>query len=726
MFYATNSGMTVTGGMFTQNTDGWMFNTLGNAAGNIITVTGGTFNRYFIGGAAYGENTYGEVVLAEGLALVESEIAGYWTIADAAAKRVDADGKTIKAYATLAAALAEAEENETIFLLADNAESVSIDKNVALDLNGFNYTGEITLTAVVALTADETLNVVTNVADHKVVYADGAHKVVELIYVAQVGEAKFESLQAAVDAAQDGDTVKVIADHEIPCDVTPLITVSGKDITIDLNGKNITANAVGASTTVRVVFQTEADAKLTMTDSVGTGAVIANGDGVLYYMFRNSGEMTIAGGNYVLNAINGGAMFYSENSNMTVTGGMFTQNTTGWMFNTAGNSTHTITVSGGTFNRYFIGGNTVVPEENTKGEVVLAEGLALVESEIAGYWTIGDAAAKRVDADGKTIKAYVTLAAALAEAKAGEKIVLLADNAESVTIDKAVELVLNRWYYTGEVTLTANATLTAPAGLNVTTNVETAKVVYEDGIYSVVEMNYVAQIGETKYESLTEALAAAQAGQTVVVIADIVENGYIIVDNGVTLDLNGHTVKASGVMAFDGNHIIDSSDANTGVLIVAKNRLILDQDNAHLPIWNGEGYQFFAMRKNAAGDDVFNLKVKKEENKFVFQPLFDADAHELIAKGSATSGVTVTVRLTWNVVDKHGNATGEVRSQDFKYTDALIKSVVESYGKKTEGKYASQFSLALSGTEELDNLMIQVVVKSDCGVQVVSAGSLYA
>ena len=228
------------------------------------------------------------------------------------------------------------------------------------------------------LTAPEGYTVTTSVADHKVVYEDGMYKVVAKVYVAQVGETKYESIQEAVDAAQTGETVTVIANHEIACDVNPLITVAGKAITIDLNGKTITANVKESGNEIRVVFQTEADAKLTIVDSVGNGTANANGEGVLYYMFRNAGTTTVAGGTYNLSAYNGGAMFFSTNSNMTVTGGNFNQTTTGWMFNTAGNGDYVITVSGGTYNRYFIGGADVTPEENTKGEVALADGKALI------------------------------------------------------------------------------------------------------------------------------------------------------------------------------------------------------------------------------------------------------------------------------------------------------------------------------------------------------------
>ena len=68
------------------------------------------------------------------------------------------------------------------------------------------YTGTITLTADVVLTAAEGLNVVTNIADHTVAYNEGVYKVVEKPDVAKIGEQKFKTLQAAINAATAGQT----------------------------------------------------------------------------------------------------------------------------------------------------------------------------------------------------------------------------------------------------------------------------------------------------------------------------------------------------------------------------------------------------------------------------------------------------------------------------------------------------------------------------------------
>lgn len=67
-----------------------------------------------------------------------------------------------------------------------------------------------------------------------------------------------------------------------------------------------------------------------------------------------------------------------------------------------------------------------------------------------------------------------------------------------------------------------------------------------DGTYSVKEGKYVAEIGSQGYESLAEAVAAAQDGQTVRLLADVAESS-IKVNANITIDLNKMTVTGSFV-----------------------------------------------------------------------------------------------------------------------------------------------------------------------------------
>ena len=80
--------------------------------------------------------------------------------------------------------------------------------------------------------------------------------------------------------------------------------------------------------------------------------------------------------------------------------------------------------------------------------------------------------------------------------------------------------------------LATGATLTAPNDITATATEAGYSVKYADGKY-FVKANMVA-IGEETYASLTEALAAAQAGQTLTFLADITENATV--NKNVTID----------------------------------------------------------------------------------------------------------------------------------------------------------------------------------------------
>ena len=58
----------------------------------------------------------------------------------------------------------------------------------------------------------------SGVKTHVTKYENGAYMLVERDWVAQVGDNKYESIQAAVDAAKDGDTIVILKDHELTWD----------------------------------------------------------------------------------------------------------------------------------------------------------------------------------------------------------------------------------------------------------------------------------------------------------------------------------------------------------------------------------------------------------------------------------------------------------------------------------------------------------------------------
>ena len=103
---------------------------------------------------------------------------------------------------------------------------------------------------------------------------DGTHGVSGS--VAQVGFKAYTSLQAAIDAAQDGETVTLLAD------ATEDVTVAaGKSITLDLGGKTLTNTNAG---------------KATLTIAGDATATVKNGSivgGTGYYTIDNYGTATL-------------------------------------------------------------------------------------------------------------------------------------------------------------------------------------------------------------------------------------------------------------------------------------------------------------------------------------------------------------------------------------------------------------------------------------------------
>jgi len=96
---------------------------------------------------------------------------------------------------------------------------------------------------------------------------------------------------------------------------------------------------------------------------------------------------------------------------------------------------------------------------------------------------------------------------------------------------------------TGEIKMTAKESVVkSDGGLNVTTNISGYMVVFENNEYVVVPI--VAQIGETNYASLQDAVDAAENGATIKLYKDITldKTVHVRIGDVVTLDLNGKTV----------------------------------------------------------------------------------------------------------------------------------------------------------------------------------------
>ena len=302
--------------------------------------------------------------------------------------------------------------------------------------------------------------------------------------VAQIGTTYYTSLKAAFEAAQDGDTIKLL--HNI--DLAETIKVTGT-VVLDLNGKTITGtdNATGNFGLINIQpgaeLTIDGEGKITLTATNNRGwnaysSVISNQRGKLTIdgnvtiehlggtdMAYGIDNLTNGKGTYAETVINGGTIKSTYRAIRQFLNGVEAQNI--------------LTINGGTIE----GANKSVwmqdPSKNANtGELTVSESAKL----------IGD------------VYLYVTPG----------------------STEWPVEVSIANAAFEGESTvLTGNV----PYGYVV----ENA-----NGTWGVRTATYVAQIGEKKYESLQAAINAATAGQTVTLLADITED--VTVNKSLTID----------------------------------------------------------------------------------------------------------------------------------------------------------------------------------------------
>lgn len=183
--------------------------------------------------------------------------------------------------------------------------------------------------------------------------------------VAKIGEQGYATLQAAVEAATDGQTIVLVAST-----AEDITVANGKDITIDLNGKTV-KNVTSDTITVAL------GAKLTIT---GTGTVdnVTHAKGAIV----NYGVTVLNGGTFERSQEkgtyspygNGGNSWYTiaNYGKMEINAGVTVYNNGGYssMIRNVGEGpdASTLTINGGTFSG---GVNTV---KNDEGGVLVVNG----------------------------------------------------------------------------------------------------------------------------------------------------------------------------------------------------------------------------------------------------------------------------------------------------------------------------------------------------------------
>jgi len=358
--------------------------------------------------------------------------------------------------------------------------------------------------------------------------ADGTYGVKEGVYVAKVDNVKYETLQAAIDAAKGGSTVRLLADVTL---TETAVFPAGKTVHLNLAGHNITAT--GTALLINGTTDIQSTGGVGTIESTGNVAVaVGNNAKVTVYSGTLKGRegavitgkstgatieirynaTLIATDNAVI-AGNGSQRDGKPNTILvkgsTFIGGIVTEGYIACGIYAPWNDN--VTVSGGTFN--ITNGAGIVARAGT---VKVTGGTFNCTGTAEGY--VGDSKNKVPCA------ALVFDKAANYPALTDSSQILVSGG--SFSTDPAVN----------------GATLAAGYVANKD----------ESGMYKVAKANPVAAIGDVKYDTLQAAITAAQDtkdGATITLLTDINTSSYYEVkgENPVTIDLAGHNITGSGI-----------------------------------------------------------------------------------------------------------------------------------------------------------------------------------
>ena len=297
--------------------------------------------------------------------------------------------------------------------------------------------------------------------------------------VAKIGNTEYKTLAEAVAAAEDGETVTLVADYNVEKieDTVESQNIVSVDMTLDLNGHKITFFAeMSEYENNHVAICVKNGATFTVTDSSagGNGGIISAldkssepGNNIGPYTFDVvNGALVIDGGYY----LGGGTVAQVETGKVTVNGGVFEINPYGkpyyydFMFNCIDSAyidgTATIEVNGGTFKNWDPFNSAGDKKEGVNARFTM-KGVGVTKNSDGDYVATSGKVAQVVDVNGDSVAAYATLAEAVAAAKDGDTVVLISDIAldEQVATGKAITIDGQ-----GEFTIKATKKLVSPDG----------------------------------------------------------------------------------------------------------------------------------------------------------------------------------------------------------------------------------------------------------------------
>lgn len=435
---------------------------------------------------------------------------------------------------------------------------------------------------------------------------DGTHGVSGS--VAQVGFRAFNTLQAAIDAAQDGETATLLAD------ATEDVAIN-KSVTLDLHGKTLTNTNAG---------------KATISVQGGTVTVkngnVAGGTG--YYNIEvtkdSNANLTLA--DVTATAGNNGASMIDNYGTLTITSGTYT----GGLDTVKNEPNAKLTINGGTFALTKGNSDGFTGVVFNYGELTISGGEFIQSDKSAPY---GQAQVIHTDKNGSAVPST---------AISGGTFKNLCSKTTAWTVR--------------ETNAANGATQVSGGAFNksvkdyycakgfIPTSTKDA-----DGNYGVKEGHYVAQIGSKKYETLADAIRLATKGKTITLLTDVEQNSQLTIGKSITLDLNGKTIKNTQDIWGDKANAILSITNGAKVTITGDGAIDAKENDCYtinvvkgdLTIENGTFYGNVSVVQVQEGTlsvkgGTFDLHQKWEgSSKYLFNCIDDA-----YASGSANVAIS--------------------------------------------------------------------------------------
>ena len=404
---------------------------------------------------------------------------------------------------------------------------------------------------------------------------------------AEVNGKQYKSLPRALNAARDGDTVKLLANHVTDADAlnalgedftfeqyASIVPVVTKTLTLDLNHKTVDYLEVGFS---------ETNEETQKKETLATGNLTVTGEGAYG---RISNLMFMAGALDIRSGEIGGSGC----------AGLFCDANSG-----------SVTVSNGTvYGLTVFEGASVTVNGGSKhaGEWVVASGAALNITD----GTFGDVQFTRngtIAISGgtfKSIKSYI--------AEDLQPLMSLLDTQKVHAFYKGDDVQDGNATELADVTVKEHTHTMVDnkcaCGFSCThKDTDGTSAIDKDGKCAVCGTQFAAGIGETYYTDVPSALDAAADGQIITLLANGTLPYGIYASKTLTLDLNGHSLSGHSLnvggstatgQALTGNlTVIDSSGGNgaVGVTVRDGGTLVFDPEKdsttlLQLEVWGGK------------------------------------------------------------------------------------------------------------------------------------------